>query len=235
MIVQRKSTERRHIKSGTCDMWLTFYPEENADAVGDSFGTIAVFNEFMLPLHESVVSELVRETELVTYVHKGALALENQAGYSRVVTAGEFQCMTVIRVGKERVTSASTADTTHFFLIYLRLTSQPTGIVSNEEPVRITSAQRRNVLCPVMTPNTRKTLHSTSDARLYSSILDPGRHIVHELTPGRKAWLHIVYGTVTANEVDLSTGDGMGITDEPGVSITVIKTTELLLVDTLPQ
>jgi len=55
---------------------------------------------------------------------------------------------------------------------------------------------------------------------------------VHELLHGRKAWIHIVYGKANVNDNELGRGDGMGITDEPSVSLTVKEHTELLLVDT---
>lgn len=31
---------------------------------------------------------------------------------------------------------------------------------------------------------------------MYSALLDPGQHVIHELLPGRIAWLHLVQGEV---------------------------------------
>jgi redox-sensitive bicupin YhaK (pirin superfamily) len=78
------------------------------------------------------------------------------------------------------------------------------------------------------------SLQILQDAVIYSSILDPGHHLVHELLPGRTAWLHIVFGEATLNEIVLTQGDGVGVMIEPSVSLTVQKSAEILLVDLGP-
>jgi redox-sensitive bicupin YhaK (pirin superfamily) len=96
-------------------------------------------------------------------------------------------------------------------------------------------AQRRNALCVVASTDGRKgSLRIHQDALVCSSILDSGNHLVHELVQGRRAWLHIIYGEATLNDIVLTQGDGVGVTNEPSVSLTVQENTELLLVDLGP-
>jgi len=64
-----------------------------------------------------------------------------------------------------------------------------------------------------------------------SAMLDPGQHVVHELSQGRRAWLHIVQGKVTMDDVVLCAGDGAGVTAEGAVSFTAQEKAEILLVD----
>jgi len=64
-----------------------------------------------------------------------------------------------------------------------------------------------------------------------SALLGPGQHVVHELSPGRTAWLHLVQGEVMLGDVVLTTGDGVGVTAERAVSLTAREETELLLLD----
>ena len=66
---------------------------------------------------------------------------------------------------------------------------------------------------------------------MYSALLEPGQHVVHTLTPGRAAWLHIVQGEVTFGDLVLTTGDGAGVTAERSVSLTAREDSEILLVD----
>ena len=66
---------------------------------------------------------------------------------------------------------------------------------------------------------------------MYSAMLDPGQHVVHELSQGRRAWLHLVQGEVTIGDLVLTTGDGAGITAERAVSFTAREETEILLLD----
>jgi redox-sensitive bicupin YhaK (pirin superfamily) len=55
--------------------------------------------------------------------------------------------------------------------------------------------------------------------------------VVHELSPGRSAWLHVVQGEVTLGDDVLGTGDGAGVTAERAVSLTAREETEILLLD----
>lgn len=234
MIVRQRNAQRRHIRSGACDIWLTFHPEGNSSVSGDGFGSISVFNEYHLPSAQTVLSGPVLDTELITCISRGALILEAPSGSSGAITAGEFQCATILQVVNLRMTNLASSDIAHFFRIYLRLPDTPDALLSVEEQMqqmRFTAAERHNVLCPVVSPDLPRTLRSTTNSRVFSGILDPGRHIVYELPPRRKVWLHIVCGAATANEVHLTYGDGIGITDEPSISITVTESTELLLVD----
>ncbi len=66
---------------------------------------------------------------------------------------------------------------------------------------------------------------------MYSAMLDTGQHLLHELAPGRSAWLHLVEGSVMLGDVVLTTGDGVGIAAERAVSLTAREQTELLLFD----
>jgi len=233
MNILRRNSDRRHIRSNTSDMWLTFFPEESAGSLNNGFGAMSIFNEIRLPSNEDIVSSLESDSDLVTYVHKGTLALMGPWGRSGIITAGEFQCMTVGRVSGQKVTNTSPTDLALFFRIFFRLSPSSSKDGCVETPTRFTSAQRRNVLCIIASPVTRKvSLYIHTDACIYSSILDPGQHIVHELLPGRMAWIHIVYGRVLINEAELTAGDGMGVIDEPSVSLTARENSELLLVDT---
>ena len=77
----------------------------------------------------------------------------------------------------------------------------------------------------------RGSLRLHQDALLFSALLAPGQHVVHELASGRSAWLHVVSGELTIEDVVLGAGDGVGITDELAVSLTTREGSEILLVD----
>lgn len=66
---------------------------------------------------------------------------------------------------------------------------------------------------------------------MYTALLDPGTHVVHELPPGRSAWLHVVAGEAALGDLVLTTGDGAGFTGERAVSLTARLETEILLLD----
>jgi redox-sensitive bicupin YhaK (pirin superfamily) len=230
MITLRRDTERHHNRRRKQEIWLTFDPQDRTDPLADGFGALAIFSEIRLPPDGGTAPQPRDEAEIVTYVHKGALAQEDSTGSSGVVHTGEFQRMTIGRGIRHKETNASRTDWTHIFRISLH--PSEVGLDPAHEQKRFTAAQRRNVLCVVASPDGRRgSLRIHQEALTYSSILDPGHHLVHELLPGRSAWLHIMYGEATLNDIVLTQGDGAGITIEPSISLTVQENTEILLVD----
>ena len=234
MNVLRRNTARRHIRSGTGEMWCTFYSSEDTDLSTDGFGGIVLLNEYMLPSNEKILTDLVHGTELVTYASIGALAIEGPEGHSGIITAGEFQYMTIFRGNRQRITNTSRTESACVFSLHLRMPHTPSQIDQVNVQTRFTKAQRHNVLCTVASTDAGKeSLLLKTNAHVYSSILDPGQHVVYELRQGRKIWLHILYGKATVNKIDLAGGDGMGISDETAISLTARENAELLLIDTI--
>lgn len=227
MITLCRDRDRRHVQRGRQDTWHTFFPQ---GPFADGFGVLVVFDEIRLPPGESTGPHRGDEAEMVTYVHRGALSQRDSLGNSNVIRAGEFQCMSTGKRIRHKETNASRSGSAHVFRISLR--PSEVGLDRAHEQERFTAAQRHNVLCVVASPDGRKgSLLVHQDALIYSSILDPGHHLVHELLSGRGAWLHILYGEATLNDIILAQGDGAGVANEPAVSLTVQENTELLLVD----
>ncbi len=224
MIKLLRNSQRLHVKQGRQDIWSSCI---------DAFGFLVAFDELRLPKGDSTEPHCDDETELVTYVYKGALSQEDTTGKSGVVHAGEFQCMSTGARIRHIETSVSRSDWVHFFRISLR--PSQLGLAPGHEQAHFTAGQRRNVLCVVASPDGRKeSLRIQQNALIYSSILDPGHHFVHELEPKRSAWLHMIYGEATLNDIVLTTGDGVGVSSERSLSLTVHETTEILLVDLGP-
>ena len=167
---------------------------------------------------------------MITYVYKGALAQEDSTGNSGVIHAGEFQRLTIGRGVRHKETNALQTDFARIFRISLR--SPEDGFDSVHEQKRFAVGLRRNSLCIVASPDGRKkSLRLLQDAFIYSSILDPGHHLVHEISPGRSVWLHVINGEVTIQDLILTEGDSAGVTNEPAISLTAQENTEILLVD----
>jgi redox-sensitive bicupin YhaK (pirin superfamily) len=230
MVTLRRNTERRHVQRGKRDIWLTFDPQERPGQPADEFGVLATFNEIRLPPGGVSAPHPREEAEIVTYVYQGALAQEDSTGSSGVVHAGEFQRMTIGRENGHKERNASRTDWAHIFRISLR--PSEAGLGYAHEQKRFAAAQRHNVLCVVASPDGRKgSLRILQDALIYASVLDPGHHLIHELLPARSAWLHVIYGEATLQDIVLAQGDGVGVTIEPSVSLTAQENTEILLVD----
>jgi quercetin 2,3-dioxygenase len=229
MITLRRANERHHDRRRKQDVWHTFQPDR-ADGLAGVFGTLEILDEDRLPPGAGVPRHAHRDAEIVTYVREGALAHEDSMGRSGVIHAGEFQRMTAGRGIRHSETNASRTDWAHVFQIWLR--PSEAGLDPSHEQKRFSAAERRGGLCVVASPDARRgSLRIHQDALVYSAMLDPGQHVIHELSQGRSAWLHLVQGEVTLGDTVLTTGDGAGVTAEPAVSLTAREETEILLVD----
>jgi len=233
MITLHRNKERHHGWCRKHEVWLTFHPQHHTDPHAVGFGTPTSLYEIQLSPGRGTIPQLLDEAEIVTYVYKGVLARKDSTGHSGVVHAGEFQCMTTGNGIRHRETNASRRNWAHIFRI--SLDSPVAGIICAHEQKHFSVAQRSNVLCVVASQDGRKgSLRIHQDALICSGILYQGHHAIHELLPGRCAWLHIICGEATLNDVVLTRGDSAGFRNEPSVSLTAHENTEILLVDLGP-
>lgn len=233
MITMRRKKERRRVQAVNRNVWIGFPPPEGEEGHSGGLGVLAEFYEIELGPGGIFAHDTREDLEIFNYVYEGAVAQEGSTGNSGVVHAGEFQRMTIGRGVRQKEMNASKGGRTRLFQIVLY--SAKAGLDSSHEQRRFAAAQRHNVLCPVAAPDGRKgSLRILQDAIVYSSVLDPGYHIAHELLPGRCAWLQIIRGEVTLHDSQLMEGDAAGLTAESAVSLTAQGNTELLLVDAGP-
>jgi len=234
MITLRRAEERRYDRQKKREVWLTFYSKDRADPLANGFGGLEILKEERLPPGARVQSPAQRGVEIVTYVRDGGLAYEDSSGRSGVIHAGEFQRMSPERGIRHSETNASRTDWAHVFQIRLR--PAEAGLDRSHEQKRFSTAQRRGGLCVVASPDARSgSLLIHQDTLMYSALLETGKHVAHELTPGRSAWLHVVQGEVTLGDLVLTSGDGAGVSAERAVSFTVRQACEILLFDLSEQ
>jgi len=65
--------------------------------------------------------------------------------------------------------------------------------------------------------STKNYLPRAADS--YSTLIHKVNHVIHELGPDRSAWLHVVKGQISLNDLKLQTGDGAGFSNERSVSL----------------
>lgn len=230
MIATRRAGERRHVQRPARDVWRTFATQDRVDPWADGFGALASLDEDHLLPGAVLQRQPGDDTDIITYVHEGILAHADELGRAGVLVAGEFQRRTAGRGVRHRETNPSLVDAAHVFRIALYRADPRHEPV--QETRRFSTAMRRGGLCLVASPDGRRgSLCLDQDARVYSAMLDPGQHVVHELIPTRGAWLHMIAGEIALGELILSTGDGAAITNERAVSLTARTTTEILLFD----
>ncbi len=230
MITLRRADERHLDQRHRQELWHSFNSQEPAKPHTGGFGVLESLSENRLPPGGVSVARPSQGAEIVTYVCQGAIAQDDSPGSSGVIHAGGFQRMAIGHGIRHKETNASRTDWAHIFRISLRPSEE--GSNGAREQMHVAAAQRHNVLRIVASPDGRQeSLHTHQDALIYSSLIDPGHHLVHELFPGRSAWLHVICGEAASHDMILTQGDGVGVTNERSVSFTAREKCEILLVD----
>jgi hypothetical protein len=230
MIILRRADERLLHQLRKQKDWLTFHPQGQPDLLSAGFTTLESLSENLLPPRASAPRHLDHDAEMVTYVRSGALAYKDSIGRSGVIQSGEFQSMTAGRGIRRREKNASRTNWAHIFQVRLR--PSESGLEPGLEQKRFSAAERRGRLCVIASPDGRSgSLPMHQDALIYSALLDPGQHMVHEISPGRSVWLHLVQGEASLSDLVLRTGDGVGVRGERALSLTARQGTEILLLD----
>ena len=230
MIQLCRADERRHSERRQQEVWFTFHPQHQTGQLADGFGSLSFLSEYRLRPGASVAPHPRNESEIVSYVREGSFECSKSSAPSTVTHAGDFLRMPLGHGTLYSEANPSRSHSAHVFQLGLQPSKE--GTARAAEHKHFTTAQRRNVLCVVASLDGRKgSLGVGQDILIFSSILERGHHFAYDLPLGRSAWLHIVQGEGALGEIDLITGDGVGITAERAVSFTAHEDTEILLVD----
>lgn len=225
-----RNSQRQCDRQNRHEVRHTFSRENGVSPDSLKLGSLAAFDELWIHADAGTAPHCEDDMEVVTYVYKGALSQKDNVGHSWVMNTGEFQRLTTGRGIRYRETSVSRTDGVHLFRILLR--PNQAGLDQAFEQKRFTEAERRNMLCVVVAPDGRKgALRIHQNVLVWSAIFDPGHHMVYEMKVDGAAWFHILCGEVHLNEYVLTDGDGVGVTGERSISLTVHEKTEILLVD----
>lgn len=229
-ITLRRSGERTHVSEGDGGRWTTFVPADQRDPLWCGFRVLESLVEHDLAPGMGFLVHAHKDNEMVTYVEEGVVIHGDSVGRTGRLRAGEFR-RTSTRGGMfDSAINESRTDRAHVF---------QSGIASNQDPLRpggeqkrFPLAERRGFLRLIASPDGRDgSLRIHQNVRMYSSLLDRGTHLIHELGLGRRGWLHVVAGRIQLGEHCLGAGDGVGLADEVAVSFTAQEPSEILLFD----
>jgi len=215
---------------------LTFDPDNESDRFGSGFRTLEALNE------ETPISEMnlhphtSEDIEIVTYVREGTLINQDGSGGLGRIESGEFQRTSAASKLRHRVINGSLLNPAHVFQSCI--TPDGNEFEPGMEQKRFPVADRQGVLRLVASSDGRNgSLRIQQDLRMYSSVLLIGHHLIHELSQGRAAWLHVVKGRILLKgriilqDQSLGTGDAAALEDEEAVSFTAEIPSEILLFD----
>ncbi len=230
MIIVRKSKERRHVENGGHKTWMTFDWENKADPLQNGFGVLKILNEEILPPGTGFILHTQKDMVIITYLREGVIIYKGPLDDTDLIWTKEFHQTNTSTDSKQYAFNASETEDAHVF--QSGFTPNKNFTKSDRIKKLFTHAERQGVLKLVASSDGKDgSLTIQQDVQMYSAFIHEGNHMIHELFPCRRAWIHVVNGEISMNDLKLQTGDGAGLSEEITVSFTAREPTEILLFD----
>lgn len=226
----RKSNERGHANHGWLDSYHSFSFADYYDPQHMGFGALRVINEDRVAPGSGFGTHGHRDMEIITYVLEGELGHKDSIGNGSVIRPGDVQRMSAGSGIRHSEYNHAQKEQTHFLQIWIEPNVR--GIVPGYEEKRFDATEKRGRLRLVASPDGADgSVLIHQDARLYVGLFDGAEAATLKLAPGRRAYVHVARGSVSANGIALEAGDALKVSDEAAVALSDGKDAEVLVFD----
>ena len=226
----RRSDERGVANFGWLDSRHTFSFGHYVDQNQMGFGPLRVINEDRVKPARGFDTHGHSDMEIISYVVSGALQHQDSMGNGSVIRPGDVQRMTAGTGVRHSEFNASSDEDVHFLQIWI--IPEEAGLTPGYEEKTFSAADKHNQLRLVGSRDGREgsiTIHQ--DVDLYVGVLDAGIEFSHSFADGRRAWLQVVRGAVSADGMELATGDGLPLSEPGQLVLSATADAEVLLFD----
>ena len=230
MITIRKADERGRFDHGWLDTRHTFSFADYHDEAHMGFRALRVINEDRVTPGEGFGTHGHRDMEIISYVLDGELAHKDSLGNGSVIRPGDVQRMSAGTGVRHSEFNHSAQQTTHFLQIWIEPALR--GIDPGYEQKRFAEADKRGRLCVIASPDARDgsvTIHA--DAVVYAGLFDGAEAAELRLDPARKAYVHLVRGTLVVNDRTLDAGDALALEGEAAIRLSDGVQAEVIVFD----
>ena len=230
MIKIRKAEDRGHFDFGWLDTYHTFSFGDYYDPSHMAFRSLRVINEDVVAPRRGFPTHGHRDMEIVTYIIAGALEHRDSMGSGSIIRRGDAQRMSAGTGVRHSEANPSKDEPVHLLQIWI--IPEREGQPPEYEEKKFTDEEKQNTLRLIVSPDGDEgAVGIHQDARIYASVLDEGKSVNHQITPGRYAWLQVAGGAVELNGTPLKHGDGAAVSQESQLSILANEPSEVLLFD----
>ena len=233
MQLLRKSNERGYADHGWLKSFHSFSFAGYHDPRFMGWGNLRVINEDWVAAGKGFGKHGHRNMEIITYVLEGVLAHEDSMGNIEGIPPGDVQRMSAgTGVTHSEFNHAPDA-TTHLLQIWLE--PSVAEIAPSYEQKTIPAAEKEGQLRLIASPTAaHNSVMMTADAKLYAGLFSGAQTADLKLNPQRKAYVHLVRGTLMVNEQILQAGDALLIAEKDHLHLSNGQAAEVLVFDLAP-
>lgn len=230
MITIRKSHDRGYADHGWLKSFHSFSFAGYYDPQFMGWGNLRVINEDRVAPGMGFGKHGHRNMEIISYVLSGELAHEDSMGNIKGIPPGDVQRMSAGTGVMHSEFNHAKDQTTHFLQIWIE--PNQLEIVPSYEQKTIPASDKIGKLCLIASPKGEAgSVSITADAKMYAGLFDGNQSAKLELNPQRKAYVHLIRGSLQINGHSLDGGDALLIQDESELMLSNGKSAEVLVFD----
>jgi quercetin 2,3-dioxygenase len=226
----RRSNERGFADHGWLKSFHTFSFADYFDPEHVEFGPLRVINEDRVQAGAGFGTHSHRDMEIISYVLGGELAHKDSMGNGSTIRPGDVQRMSAGTGVRHSEFNPSPGEPVHFLQIWIQPAKR--NIEPGYEEKRFGPEEKRGRLRLIVSPDRADgSLLIHQDARIYAGLFNGDERAELEVQPGRRIYVHLARGSLTANGAALEAGDALRITDGTQLTLSAGRDAEVLVFD----
>ena len=230
MLQIRKSQDRGYADHGWLKSFHSFSFAGYHDPRFMGWGNLRVINEDRVAPGMGFGKHGHRNMEIISYVLSGELAHEDSMGNVKAIPPGDVQRMSAGTGVMHSEFNHAKDQTTHFLQIWIE--PNVLDIPPSYEQKTVVATGKQEKWCLIASPNgAQNSVKIHADAKIYAGLFNSAQAIQYNLEPMRKAYVHLIRGSLKVNGQLLSAGDALLASNEPQISISEGADAEALLFD----
>ena len=230
MLQLRKSTDRGYADHGWLKSFHSFSFAGYQDPQFMGWGNLRVINEDRVAAGMGFGKHGHRNMEIISYVLTGELAHEDSMGNIEGIPPGDVQRMSAGSGVTHSEFNHAKDQTTHFLQIWIE--PNVLEIEPSYEQKTIPLSDKQGKLRLVASPDGAEgSVKIFADAKVYAGLFDGLQTAQLQLDPKRKAYVHLIQGSLDINSQTLEGGDALLIEAESQLAISHGKSAEVLVFD----
>lgn len=230
MLSLRKSQERGYADHGWLKSFHSFSFAGYHDPQFMGWGNLRVINEDRVAPGMGFGKHGHRNMEIISYVLSGELAHQDSMGNVKGIPPGDVQRMSAGSGVTHSEFNHAKDQTTHFLQIWIE--PNILEIEPSYEQKTIPLSDKQGKLRLVASPEgDNGTVKIHADAKMYAGLFDGPETAELILDPKRKAYVHLIRGSILINDQALNAGDALLIENETNLQISNGKEAEVLVFD----